>query len=188
MTTKDDVNTEISGMDLEKLNENLRKVEGLAERLTKVMTNRTTHQPSLDGPDKELFSKATTAYWTAAIQDPAKVMQHQLDFWSKSVTHFVEAQQVLAKGKLEVPADNNPKDRRFANPLWQSNPYFNFVKQQYQLNAAALQQAVADVSDMEPLEKQLDEFIVSGNFVVRPAVRSNKVFTQSPRPSWPLGL
>jgi polyhydroxyalkanoate synthase len=154
MTTKDDVNTEISGMDLEKLNENLRKVEGLAERLTKVMTNRTTHQPSLDGPDKELFSKATTAYWTAAIQDPAKVMQHQLDFWSKSVTHFVEAQQVLAKGKLEVPADNNPKDRRFANPLWQSNPYFNFVKQQYQLNAAALQQAVADVSDMEPLEKQ----------------------------------
>ena len=154
MTTKDDVNAEISGVNLEKLNENLRRVESLAERLTNVMSNRSTHQPSLDGPDNELFTKATTAYWSAVMQDPAKVMQHQLDFWSKSVTHFVEAQQVLAKGKLEVPTDNNPKDRRFSNPLWETNPYFNFVKQQYQLNSAALQQAVADVADMEPLEKQ----------------------------------
>ena len=154
MTTKDDVDTEFSGMDLEKLNENLRKVESLTERLTNVMSNRTTHQASLDGPDKELFAQAATAYWSAAMQDPAKVMQHQLDFWSKSVTHFVEAQQVLAKGKLETPTDKNPKDRRFANPLWETNPYFNFVKQQYQLNSAALQQAVADVSDMDPLEKQ----------------------------------
>jgi polyhydroxyalkanoate synthase len=159
MTTKDTVDTDISGKNLEKLNENLRKVEVLSERLTKVMTNKTSHQASLDAPDNELFTQATAAYWAEATRNPAKVMEHQLDFWSKSVTHFVEAQQVLAKGKMEAPQDNNPKDRRFANPLWDTNPYFNFVKQQYQLNAAALKQAVDDVTDMEPLEKQrLDYF------------------------------
>ena len=154
MTTKDTVNTEISGINLEKLNKNLRKVEALSERLTKVITNRSTHQASLDAPDNELFSQATAKYWTEAVQNPAKVMEHQLDFWSKSVSHFVEAHQILAKGKMEAPADNNPKDSRFANPLWDTNPYFNFVKQQYQINSAALQQAVDDVTDMEPLEKQ----------------------------------
>ena len=154
MTTKDTVNTEISGINLEKLNKNLRKVEALSERLTKVMTNRSTHQASLDAPDNELFSQATAKYWTEAVQNPAKVMEHQLDFWSKSVSHFVEAHQILAKGKMEAPADNNPKDSRFANPLWDTNPYFNFVKQQYQINSAALQQAVDDVTDMEPMEKQ----------------------------------
>ncbi|MDG1471442.1 MAG: class I poly(R)-hydroxyalkanoic acid synthase [Ascidiaceihabitans sp.] len=154
MTTKDTDNSEISGANLEKLNENLRKVEKLSERLSRVMSNRTTHQSSLDGPDQALFSQATTAYWAEAMQNPAKVIEHQLDFWSKSVTHFVEAQQALSHGKLQAPADPGPKDRRFANPMWDTNPYFNFIKQQYQLNSAALQQAVADVSDMESLEKQ----------------------------------
>lgn len=154
MTTKDTGDAEFSGVNLEKMNENLRKVEALSERLTKVMTNRATHQASLDVPDKEIFTKATTAYWAEAVQNPGKVFEHQLDYWSKSVKHFVEAQQVLAKGKLEAPEDIGPKDRRFGNPLWNTHPYFNFVKQQYQINSAALQQAVDDVTDMEPLEKQ----------------------------------
>lgn len=154
MTTKDTVDTEISGENLEKLNENLRKVELLSKRLTEVMQNRTTHQKSLDGPDQALFTQAAGAYWAEATQNPAKVLEHQLDYWSKTVKHFVEAQQTLAKGKLEAPEDNSPKDRRFGNPLWETHPYFNFVKQQYQINAAALAQAVEDVGDMEPLEKQ----------------------------------
>ena len=154
MTIKDTVDTDTSGVNLEKLNENLRKVEALSERLTKVLTNKASHQASLDAPDNELFKQATSAYWAEAARNPAKVMEHQLDFWSKSVTHFVEAQLVMSKVEMGTPQDNNPKDRRFANPLWDTNPYFNFVKQQYQLNSAALQQAVDDVTDMEPLEKQ----------------------------------
>ncbi|SPH21943.1 Poly(3-hydroxyalkanoate) polymerase subunit PhaC [Ascidiaceihabitans donghaensis] len=156
MTTKDTANTEFSGQNLEKMNENLRKVEDLSARLTHVMKNRAGHQKSLDGPDQSLFGQAATAYWSEAVQNPAKVLEHQLDYWSKTVQHFVEAQQTLAKGKLEAPhvPDAGPKDRRFANPLWDTHPYFNYVKRQYQLNAAALEQAVDDVTDMEPLEKQ----------------------------------
>ena len=154
MTSKDNDHPDISGVNLETLNENLRKIEALSERLTKVMSNRATHQSSLDSPDQELFKQAGAAYLTEAMQNPAKMIEHQLDYWSKSVQHFVEAQQALSKGKLEAPDDNAPVDRRFSNPLWGSNPYFNFVKQQYQINSAALQQAVDGVTDMEPVEKQ----------------------------------
>lgn len=154
MTTNDTTGGAVPGENLDKLNSNLRKVEELTQRLTQVLTHRSTHNAALDGPNQELFAKAATAYWHEAFRDPAKVLEHQLQFWSKSVTHFVEAQQALAQGKLQAPSDPGPKDRRFANPLWDTHPYFNYVKQQYLINADAVAQAVQDVSDLEPVEKQ----------------------------------
>ncbi len=117
------------------------------------MSHRSTHNPSLDGPNQELYTKAVAAYWNEAMRDPGKVLQHQLQYWSKSVTHFVEAQAALAQGKLQAPKDPGPKDTRFSNPLWDTHPYFNFIKQQYLINAEAVAQAVDDVSDLEPVEK-----------------------------------
>ncbi|WP_299598503.1 class I poly(R)-hydroxyalkanoic acid synthase [uncultured Tateyamaria sp.] len=154
MTTNDTTGGAVSGENLDKLNSNLRKVEELTQRLTQVLTHRSTHNAALDGPNQELFTKAATAYWHEAFRDPAKVLEHQLQFWSKSVTHFVEAQQALASGKLQAPVDPGPKDRRFANPLWDTHPYFNYVKQQYLINADAVTQAVEGVSDLDPKEKQ----------------------------------
>ncbi|WP_147105108.1 alpha/beta hydrolase [Tateyamaria sp. syn59] len=154
MTTNDTTDGAVTSENLDKLNTNLRKVEELTQRLTQVLTHRSTHNAALDGPNQELFQKAATAYWTEAFRDPAKLLEHQLQFWSKSVTHFVEAQQALAQGKLQAPADPGPKDRRFANPLWDTHPYFNYVKQQYLINADAVAQAVEDVSELEPVEKQ----------------------------------
>lgn len=154
MTTNDTTDGAVSGENLDKLSTNLRKVDELTRRLTHVLTHRSTHNPALDGPNQELFAKAATAYWAQSFRDPAKVLEHQLQFWSKSVTHFVEAQKTLASGKLTAPADPGPKDRRFANPLWDSHPYFNFVKQQYLINSDAIAQAVEDVSDLDAREKQ----------------------------------
>ncbi|MEP1356149.1 MAG: class I poly(R)-hydroxyalkanoic acid synthase [Tateyamaria sp.] len=153
-TTKSTTDSAVSGENLDKLNTNLKKVEELTQRLSQVMSHRSMHNAALDGPNQELFTKAASAYWSEALRDPAKVLEHQLQFWSKSVTHFVEAQQALASGKLQAPADPGPKDRRFANPLWDTHPYFNFVKQQYLINAAAVEQAIDDVTDMDSKEKQ----------------------------------
>ena len=154
MTTKSTTSGAVSGENLDKLTANLKKVEQLTQRLTHVLTHRSTHNAALDGPNQELFAKAANAYWQEAFRDPAKVLEHQLQFWSKSVTHFVEAQQALAQGKLKAPDDPGPKDRRFANPLWDSHPYFNYVKQQYLINADAIAQAVEDVTDLDDREKQ----------------------------------
>jgi polyhydroxyalkanoate synthase len=116
----------------------MKKVEALSERLSTVLTNRKSHQQALDGPNQELFAKAANAYMAEAINNPAKLMEHQMGYWAKTVTHFVQAQQALSKGTLSAPEDKTPKDRRFANPMWESHPYFNFVKQQYLINSEAL--------------------------------------------------
>ena len=148
MTTTDTTDGGISQVNLDKLNENLKKVEDLAQRLTKVMSQRSGHNPALDGPNHDLYVKAASAYMTEAMQDPAKVFEHQLNFWSQSVTHFVEAQHAFTQRGLTAPEDTSPTDKRFANPLWQTNPYFNFIKQQYLINARAIEQAVEDIEDL----------------------------------------
>ena len=154
MTTKTTENPVPSDAALSKMTENLKKVEALTERLSQVMLHRKTHQSSLDGPNQDIFTKAAQSYFNDAINNPAKLMEHQMGYWTKTLTHYMEAQQALSKGSFEAPPDRTPKDPRFANPLWETHPYFNFIKQQYLINAESLQKAVEDVSDMAPKEKQ----------------------------------
>lgn len=154
MTTTQDSTTELSGEHIERLTENLGKIEMLSKRLMEVMTNKTSHNPALNGPRQDLFAKAATAYWSEAMQNPSKMIQQQVEYWGKSVKHYAEAQETLAKGKFQAPEDPGPRDRRFANPLWDSHPYFNFIKQQYLINAEAITQAVNSVDDMDAKEKQ----------------------------------
>jgi len=154
MATETSNSGEPTAASMARMTQNLVKVEALRERLTSVLANRNTHQAALDAPGQELFTKAAKAYMQEAMTNPAKLFEHQMGYWTKSVTHFVEAQQALAKGTMSAPEDRTATDRRFSNPLWQQHPYFNFVKQQYMMNAEALAQAVDNVEDMEPREKQ----------------------------------
>ncbi len=143
-----------TGPDSPEMAANLEKIEALSERLIKAVSSKSKSNPALSGPNQELFFDAMTAYMKEVMDNPAKVFEHQAAYWGKSVKHYVEAQQTLAKGKFEAPSDAFEGDRRFANPLWNTHPYFNFVKQQYLINAEAIAQAVEDTQDLDPKEKQ----------------------------------
>ena len=138
---------------------NLEKIEVLSQRLIKAMGQKRAPNPALEGPSAELYAKAMAAYWADMAANPAKILEQQISFWGKSVKHYVEAGQVLAKGKLEAPPDPTPKDRRFGNPLWESHPYFNFIKQQYLMNVEATEQAIRGMDHLPEAEKKrLDYF------------------------------
>ncbi|WP_417724903.1 PHA/PHB synthase family protein [Salipiger sp.] len=140
--------------DRHKLEANLARVEELTQRLVDAIARRKPINPALHGPEPTLYAKAMQAYWQEWAQNPAKVFENQVGYWGKSLGHFMEAQQALAAGKLAPPEDTGPKDRRFKNPLWDSHPYFNFIKQQYQISSDAIRDAVEDIEDLEPTEKR----------------------------------
>ncbi|SMD07445.1 PHA/PHB synthase family protein [Primorskyibacter flagellatus] len=150
MTTKDVA----AGQNLDRLKENLARVEELSQRLMAAMSQKQPVNPALSGPNQELYTKAMQTYWTEAVQNPSKLLEHQIGFWGSSLKHFVEVQQTLARGKLEAPEDPGPKDRRFSNPLWDSHPYFNFIKKQYLINADTISRAVEDIEHLDDTEKR----------------------------------
>lgn len=157
MTTSEDQMSDISEEHVEQLKENMEKVEALSKRLVEVMAVKKPHTPALDGPNQELFARAATAYWSEAWQNPAKLLEQQIEYWGKSVLNFAEAQQAMTTGEVE---DNEatPSDKRFSNPLWETNPYFRLIRQQYQTNSAAIAQAVASVEDLDAKDKRRLEF------------------------------
>ncbi len=153
MTTESDTSVVPSGETLEKMTQNLKKVEELSERLQRVLVNKQGHNPALDGPNQELFGRAAQAYWAEMVNNPAKIVEHQMSYWADTMKHFVDAQHTLSKGKIAAPQNPGPSDRRFSNPLWDTHPYFNYIKQQYLINAEALSNAVEGVTHLDPIEK-----------------------------------
>lgn len=137
-----------------RLEANMARVEELSQRLIGVLSARKPTPTKLNGPDSALYTRAAQAYWTEWMQNPAKIIEQQVQYWGKTLTHAVEAQTALASGKLVAPEDPGPKDRRFANPVWDSHPYFNFIKQQYMINAEAVSRAVEEIDDIDEVEKR----------------------------------
>ena len=155
MTTEDNA----AGAKLEKMTTNLAKIEALSSRLMAALAARPASDPGVQGPGQEIYIKAATAYLAGLMQNPSRVLEQQISYWGKTMRHYVDAQQALASGELRAPEDTGPKDRRFSNPVWDSNPAFNFLKQQYLFNAEAVQNAVAVMEGIDDHErKRVDYF------------------------------
>ncbi|WP_209425433.1 class I poly(R)-hydroxyalkanoic acid synthase [Pararhodobacter sp. SW119] len=143
---------------LDKLNTNIARIEALTQRLITAFARKQPQRSELQGPDPALYMRAATAYWSEMINNPSKVLEHQVGYWGKTLKHFVEAQEVLRKGQLAPPEDHTPDDRRFSNPLWKSHPWFNFVKQQYLMSSQAMEAAIANLDTLDASEKKRLEF------------------------------
>ena len=74
MTTKSDSGLIPTGESLERMTQNLQKVEELSERFQRVLLNRKGHNTALDGPSSELFGRAAQAYWAEMVNNPAKIL------------------------------------------------------------------------------------------------------------------
>ncbi|MCA8879195.1 MAG: class I poly(R)-hydroxyalkanoic acid synthase [Rhodobacteraceae bacterium] len=144
----------IAGAELERLNHNIARIEELSQRLVAAIANRRQVDPSLQVPSNEVFVKAATAYMHEMMQNPAKILEHQVTYWGKMLSHYVEAQRALSSGRLMAPSDGTPKDRRFSNALWETHPYFNFIKQNYLMTSQAIEQAVRDLEGLDERDKQ----------------------------------
>ena len=137
---------------LERLNANLARVEVLSARLIKALAERRAHDTALDGPGQDVYVKAAAAYMAEMMSNPARVLEHQIGYWGKTLKNYVEAQAASAKGK--PPAETGPKDKRFSNPMWDSNPAFHFLKQQYLLNAEAVNEAIGDMESLDDTDRK----------------------------------
>ena len=154
-----EIGAEIDGAAaLGRLNENLARMDALTKRLVGALAQRRGSDPGLAGPGPELYAKAMAAYWTEIANNPGKLIEQQVGYWGEALKHAVEAQHAMMGGVPAVPEDDRPRDKRFSSPLWTEHPYYNFLKQQYQISASAIQGAVSGIEGLDRTDRKRVEF------------------------------
>lgn len=146
------------GQELSELNDNLARIEALSTRLANIMAHRKPVRPSLQAPGHEFYMKTAGTVWADLMANPAKMFEHQVAYWGKTLEHAIEAHSALAGGEFKAPEDTGPKDRRFSNPLWETHPYYNYLKQQYQITTQSMEDALKDVEGLDADDAKRLEF------------------------------
>ncbi|WP_375262592.1 PHA/PHB synthase family protein [Palleronia sp.] len=158
MATKDNESATNVAQYSETVAKNLARMEVLSARLAAAMTKKRQVPQSLQSPSPELYAKAGMAFTRDMMENPGKIMQTQIDYWGKTLTHYVEAQSKLMQGDFSPPTDETGSDPRFACEIWQRHPMFNYLKQQYLMNASVVLDAVSSIDGLEAQDKKRLEY------------------------------
>lgn len=130
-----------------------------------------------DRPPAELAEVVKTftsvaEYWlsdTSRSSDlQTKLAKDYLDLWGSAVRRMA--------GQDAPPAiAPSPRDKRFADPEWKSNQFFDFVMQLYLLTTKWAQELVRDAEGLDPQTRRKAEFYVQQ--VINALSPSNFVLT-----------
>jgi polyhydroxyalkanoate synthase len=138
-----------------------RAMESSGRALAAYLKPREDAEPK-DKPPTELGEviktlSAVAEYW---LSDKARTTELQikigkayLDLWGSSMRRLV--------GEQAPPAiEPAPRDKRFNDPEWKSNQFFDFVKQVYLLSTQWAQDLVHNAEGLDPHTRKKAEFYV----------------------------
>jgi polyhydroxyalkanoate synthase subunit PhaC len=115
-----------------------------------------------DKPPNELTElvktfSAVAEYWLSdndrATEIQAKIAKAYLDLWGSSVRR-------LAGEEVPPAMTPSPRDKRFADPEWKSNQFFDFVLQLYLLTTQWAHDLVRNAEGLDPHTRKKAEFYV----------------------------
>src|SRR5215475_260567 len=116
-----------------------------------------------DKPPEELAEViktlgAVAEYWMSdnerASDIQTKMAKGYLDLWGSAMRRLA--------GEAATPAiAPSPRDKRFADPEWKSNQFFDFVMQAYLLTTQWAQDLVRNAEGIDPHTRKKAEFYVS---------------------------
>jgi poly[(R)-3-hydroxyalkanoate] polymerase subunit PhaC len=96
-------------------------------------------------------------YW---LRDPQRALELQSSLGKAYLDLWANAVKRMAGEKVEPVAQPDPKDKRFADPEWSNNQFFDFFKQAYLLTVQWANRLVHDAEGLDPHTLQKAEFYV----------------------------
>jgi polyhydroxyalkanoate synthase len=96
-------------------------------------------------------------YWLA---DPQRAIELQSNLGTSYLELWAAAARRMAGEQPEPVAKPDPRDRRFADPEWSSNQFFDFLKQVYLLTTGWADRLVKEAQGLDPHTRQKAEFYV----------------------------
>jgi polyhydroxyalkanoate synthase len=130
-----------------------------------------------DGGSEEIVDVVKTLgqvaeYW---LTDPERAVALQASLGKAYLDLWGTAAKRLAGESVEPVVATDPRDKRFADPEWSSNQFFDFLKQAYLLTTKWAQHLVTDAENLDPHTRQKAEFYVRQ--IANAVSPSNFVFT-----------
>ena len=127
---------EASSVDIERFAFNVaRMVEQGGKALAAYLKPREQGAATIDFPDQIRDAVKTLGqvleYW---LSDPQRSAELQISLGRSYLELWGSAAKRLAGETVEPVAKTDPKDKRFADPEWSSNLFFDFLKQLYLLS------------------------------------------------------
>ncbi|MBI5319419.1 class I poly(R)-hydroxyalkanoic acid synthase [Bradyrhizobium sp.] len=139
-----------------------RAMESSGQALAAYLKPRETGEVK-DKPPSELTEVIKTfssvaEYWMAD-KDRASDLQHKmgkayLDLWGSA------ARRMAGEAEVKPAAEPSPRDKRFQDPEWKSNQFFDFVMQLYLLTTQWAHDLVRDAEGLDPHTRKKAEFYV----------------------------
>jgi polyhydroxyalkanoate synthase len=110
-------------------------------------------------------------YW---LRDPQRALQVQTELGKAYLDLWAHMARRMAGEKVEPVAAPDSRDRRFADPEWSTNQFFDFLKQAYLLTVQWANRLVHDAEGLDPHIQQKADFymrqianaIAPSNFVL----------------------
>ena len=135
------------------LKQNLEKLDVLTKRFVAVVQKKRSLDPGLQGPGQDLAMTTTVAYWQSMTENPYKILEHQVEFWGKTLQNMMDLQNAFLATDPSM-LGSKEMDTRFENPLWNTNPYFNFIKNQYLQNSDLIKSTARNIDGLPEQEKK----------------------------------
>ena len=152
----------LGSVDVEAFSQNLaRMVENGGKALAAYLRPREQGKAE-SGPSDEVADLVKTLgqvleYWLA---DPTRAVELQSRLGRAYLELFGSASRRLSGEGFEPVAMPDPTDKRFNDPEWSTNQFFDFIKQAYLLATKWAEDLVADAKGLDPHTRQKAEFYI----------------------------
>jgi polyhydroxyalkanoate synthase len=152
----------VRSVDVETFSRNLARMveEGgraLAAYLRPREQGRIKDQPPAELADAVRTLSSVAEYWLA---EPARALELQTTLGRAYLDLWAHAAKRLAGEPQPPVAAPDPRDKRFTDPEWSNNQYFDFLKQAYLLSTQWAQHMVDDAAGLDPHTRQKADFYV----------------------------
>jgi polyhydroxyalkanoate synthase len=145
---------------LEKLSANLARAAVTAQGAIAEAALRQADSPAALSTDPFHVAPALTDVMGRLAAQPDRLLRAQADLFSRYLDLWQTTTRRMG-GEQVDPVIVPPKgDKRFNDPEWGAHPVYDVMKQSYLLTSGWLNELIADVDGVDPLEKRRVEFFI----------------------------
>jgi polyhydroxyalkanoate synthase len=140
--------------------ENLAKAAEKYQEFVSLLMDKQQHlaRHSSGSIDPLHVSETFTDMWISMLGKPEKCAEHTITLAERYTNLLSNVTLRMLGDEAEPLYTPEQRDKRFQDPAWTTNPFYDFVKQSYLLNARWVEEVVKDTANLSPKEARKLDF------------------------------